>query len=455
MRKIIQALILALPCIVLSFSALAACPGCCSGHGGVSSSCGSSGKVICMDGTTSPSCTCSKCGVATTTTPSCTPTTSYRDLACAAGMSGKIREQRNYACITSATGSWGYWEVIENTCVSNSLTGRVIAVSDGDTLTFLDAENISHKVRLAEIDAPEKCQAYGVESKNSLVALALNKEADLAVDTKDKYGREVGKITVTGQAETANKMQLRLGMAWVYDQYATDTSLDSLELSARQSNLGLWADANPMEPWVWRHGSYGCSRDPETNGTSVVVDTTGTSGTSGSGVEQAIVVTEFFNHNLKHYFLTASESEAIGIDNGAAGEGWERTGNTFQAWRINTTVADAVAVCRFYAKGPNSHFFTADPSECQALRDMESTGKADAEKAGVPFLGWQYEGADFKVKIPVSGTCATETETIYRAYNNRASQGDTNHRFSPWQQDIDSLQTQGWVSEGAAMCAPM
>lgn len=325
------------------------------------------------------------------------------------------------------------------------MTGRVIGVTDGDTLTFLDAGSVSHKIRLSEIDAPEKCQNFGLESRDYLISLALNKTAEVVIDTTDMYGRDVAKVTVTGYSETVNKAQLRAGMAWVYDQYATDTSLDTIEANARLNKIGLWSDTNPIEPWVWRHSGYGCSSDPETGGTI---------GTTNAGSVQTLTVTEFYNRNLNHYFLTSSISEAIGIDSGAAGAGWERTGNTFQAWPVNSTIAGAVTVCRFYATGPNSHFFTANIDECQGLRDMEATGRTQAAQTGMQFMGWQYEGVAFQVKLPVAGTCPVEFETIYRAYNNRAEQGDTNHRFSPWQQDISLLQANGWASEGAAMCTP-
>lgn len=330
--------------------------------------------------------------------------------------------------------------------------GRVIAVTDGDTLTFLDDDNVSHKVRLAEIDAPEKCQAYGPESRDSLISLALNQSATLVVDSTDRYGREVGKVTVIGHTESTNKEQLRRGMAWVYDQYATDISLDGIEMTARQTGVGLWASANPMEPWVWRHGGYGCSRDPETvPTTSPVIDVTTSTSTTPS-VVTPLVITEFFNKNIGHYFLTSSVVEAVGIENGAAGEGWERTGNSFQAWPINSSDTGTVPVCRFYAFGPNSHFYTSDPDECQSLKDIENTEKAGLESTGGTFQGWQYEGVVFKVKMPDTIGCPADSEPIYRSYNNRANYNDTNHRFSPWQQDIEALSSTGWIPEGVAMC---
>ncbi|NMG56610.1 thermonuclease family protein [Aromatoleum aromaticum] len=323
------------------------------------------------------------------------------------------------------------------------LSGKVISVTDGDTLTLQDTEG-SYLIRLAEIDAPEKCQAYGPEARSGLVYLALNRTVSVEVFDVDHYGRIVGKVLVSGQLETVNKSLLRHGLAWVYDEYAENSSLDRLEISARIARLGLWADQSPMPPWDWRRSNYGCSLDPETGSDP---------GNANTNLPTGPTVFEFFNFTTQHYFMTASAEEANGIDMGSAGPGWERTGNTFKAWDLTSTEAGALDVCRFYNPTANSHFFTADSVECSTLQTIENNHKK-TYGLEVPFGGWIYEGMAFKIKLPTSvGICPAGTDAIHRAYNNRHDQNDPNHRFSPWVDDIDNLQNAGWSSEGVAMCA--
>jgi endonuclease YncB( thermonuclease family) len=130
------------------------------------------------------------------------------------------------------------------------LEGRVVGVHDGDTVTLLVNEKNRVKIRLAQIDAPEKAQAFGEQSKQSLSDLVFNKNVRIEKDNVDKHGRTVGTILVNGV--DANKEQIKKGMAWVYKQFMHDQSLLGLENDARQAKLGLWSDRNPTPPWKFR-----------------------------------------------------------------------------------------------------------------------------------------------------------------------------------------------------------
>ncbi|MTW09143.1 nuclease [Pseudoduganella eburnea] len=130
---------------------------------------------------------------------------------------------------------------------SNAAT--VIGISDGDTLTVLSSGH-PVKVRLANIDAPEKKQPFGARSKQSLSDLCFGREATLDSGKKDRYGRTVAVVHCGGV--NANVAQVRRGMAWVYPQYNHDPSLPALETAARSSRVGLWSDPEPMEPWLFR-----------------------------------------------------------------------------------------------------------------------------------------------------------------------------------------------------------
>ena len=153
-----------------------------------------------------------------------------------------------------------------------------------------------------------------------------------------------------------------------------------------------------------------------------------------------VTVYEFYNTTLKHYFRTSSTAEATGIDNGAAGPGWVRTGDNLTAYAPQTNTP-GLDVCRFYNFGPNTHFYTAFVNECNGLKS--------------PTSGWTYEGLSFRIQLPaVDGACPADTIKVYRLYNNRFAQfNDANHRFTTVFAAIASLQSQGWLYEGVAFCA--
>lgn len=130
------------------------------------------------------------------------------------------------------------------------IRGRVVGVLDGDTITLLDSQNRQYRVRLAEIDAPEKTQAFGQQSKQSLSDLAFRKTATADCPSQDRYGRSICLITVDGV--NVNLAQVQRGMAWAYTQYAKDARIFAAEREARKARLGLWTDSNPTPPWLFR-----------------------------------------------------------------------------------------------------------------------------------------------------------------------------------------------------------
>jgi Repeat of unknown function (DUF5648) len=160
---------------------------------------------------------------------------------------------------------------------------------------------------------------------------------------------------------------------------------------------------------------------------------------------------EFYNTPIKHYFVTTSASEATGIDGGAAGAGWSRTGGKFFVY---STQAEGIAgktvpVCRFYARGPNSHFFTANQAECDNLRAIEAQQR---QSAGAAFQGWGFEGVAFYAVSATNGACPTGFTPVYRFYNQRGEQNDSNHRFTTDAAAGASLVSLGWKAEGVAFC---
>lgn len=141
-------------------------------------------------------------------------------------------------------------------CQADVISGRVVRVADGDTITVLDASKVQHKVRLAGIDAPEKAQPYGERSRESLDELVAGKTVIVEAHKRDRYGRLVGVVLVNGK--DMNIEQVRRGLAWFYREYAHEQpaadrkSYDSAETEAKDLRKGLWADKDPTPPWEFR-----------------------------------------------------------------------------------------------------------------------------------------------------------------------------------------------------------
>ena len=145
------------------------------------------------------------------------------------------------------------------------LSGRVVAVTDGDSIVVMDAHNTLHKVRLKGIDAPEKGQPFGRQSKAYLASLVSGKDVLVESEESDQYGRVLAKVWVQpagcprcGKTLDANYAQLVAGMAWWYRYFAKQQSeqdrgrYESAEFEAKARRLGLWAQPNPITPYNWR-----------------------------------------------------------------------------------------------------------------------------------------------------------------------------------------------------------
>lgn len=136
------------------------------------------------------------------------------------------------------------------------LTGRVVAIADGDTIMVLDNTNTQYKIRLSGIDAPEKKQPFGNNAKKMLSNLVFDKTVDVEWNKKDRYGRLVGKVIIDGV--DVNLEQIRYGLAWFYRKYQNELTqndrLDYLhaEEIARKNKFGLWVYPEPEAPWDFR-----------------------------------------------------------------------------------------------------------------------------------------------------------------------------------------------------------
>ncbi len=134
--------------------------------------------------------------------------------------------------------------------------GKVIKVSDGDTVHVLDAEKQTHKIRLAGIDAPEKGQAYGQAARKFLAKRINQKTVCVDWHKRDKYQRLVGVIRYEGR--DVNLDIVKAGYAWHYKKYQKEqTPPDRVlyaQAKARSDVIGLWSEPNPVNPSNWRKG---------------------------------------------------------------------------------------------------------------------------------------------------------------------------------------------------------
>ncbi len=132
---------------------------------------------------------------------------------------------------------------------THAATGYVTGVSDGDTF-YMQIDGKSTRVRLAQIDSPERAQPFGRRAEQSLRELLGKREVTATWREIDRYGRPVVQVEVGGV--DVNAEQVKRGFAWVYRQYSNDARLIALEQEARSAGRGLWSDQHPVEPWAWR-----------------------------------------------------------------------------------------------------------------------------------------------------------------------------------------------------------
>lgn len=133
--------------------------------------------------------------------------------------------------------------------LDEDLHGRVVSITDGDTLKILTGTQ-QVKIRLAEIDTPEREQPWGTRAKQALSDKVFGKDVRVKVVDTDRHGRTVGKIWL--DSRDINREMVREGHAWVYRKCMKDKSLLDDEDHARKEKLGLWSLPDVVPPWEWR-----------------------------------------------------------------------------------------------------------------------------------------------------------------------------------------------------------
>lgn len=128
---------------------------------------------------------------------------------------------------------------------------KVVGISDGDSFTVINRDNLQINVRVFAIDAPEKNQAYGDLAKKALSDLIYGKDIEIDVQAQERWGRYVAKVH-TPEGRDVALLMLQSGMAWHYTRYNNSTAYIKAQEAAKNSRRGLWADKNPVAPWDYR-----------------------------------------------------------------------------------------------------------------------------------------------------------------------------------------------------------
>jgi endonuclease YncB( thermonuclease family) len=142
--------------------------------------------------------------------------------------------------------------LLASAAMGQTLFGKVTRVVDGDTVAFKVHNGAIEKIRLTDIDTPERDQPWGTEATAALRQWSMSKPARIEVVDTDRYGRLVATLWVDD--ENINRRLVIEGHAWVYRKYLRDTSLIKLEARAKSAKAGLWSSNNVIEPSDWRRG---------------------------------------------------------------------------------------------------------------------------------------------------------------------------------------------------------
>ncbi len=135
---------------------------------------------------------------------------------------------------------------------ADSITGKVVRVADGDTITILTSDEEQVKIRFAGIDCPERAQPWGRNATEALKTVLTGEPIKVKVMDVDRYGRTVGRVYIKDM--NINRHLVESGNCWVYPRYAKDSQLFKLQDEAKAAQRGLWRlpEGERVPPWEWR-----------------------------------------------------------------------------------------------------------------------------------------------------------------------------------------------------------
>jgi endonuclease YncB( thermonuclease family) len=177
------------------------------------------------------------------------------------------------------------------------------AVIDGDTLQVRAGE-VNERVRISQVDAPERSQPYGIEATACLSRLVTGRAITICRDGRDRYGRTIADVTANG-ADVGRGL-VEQGCAWAYTKYLEPNSvLPNLEANARDARVGLWSLASAVEPWLYRSGTSPVTYDTTTGFNSVAI------GSSNRGTVYDRVF-DWAEHQYPELLVNGSGNQVLG-----------------------------------------------------------------------------------------------------------------------------------------------
>jgi endonuclease YncB( thermonuclease family) len=145
--------------------------------------------------------------------------------------------------------------IIVAPAIAADFKGQVIRVLDGDTIEVLH-EKKPERIRLYGIDCPEKGQAFGQKAKQATSSLLFGKDVRIETHGRDKHRRTLG--TVFDGDLNVNQELVKEGWCWWFRKFVPkDLTLKQFEQEAKEAKKGLWADPNPVPPWLYRRLEMG------------------------------------------------------------------------------------------------------------------------------------------------------------------------------------------------------
>lgn len=131
------------------------------------------------------------------------------------------------------------------------ISGKVVAITDGDTFKLLKQDSTLVRVRIANIDCPERKQPFSQKAKQFTSDAIFGKMVTIEVQKNDRYGRLIADVIYDSNKNLGHEL-IKAGFAWHFVKYSKDKALDALEQEARQNKAGLWIEPNAIAPWEWR-----------------------------------------------------------------------------------------------------------------------------------------------------------------------------------------------------------
>ena len=417
---------------------IAACPGCCSGHGSVSASCATSGRIFCVDGTVSPSCLCSTCGVAPPPPPPPPPPA----LSCTGGRvlvsntcvcpGGTVWASDDQVCHTplpaTACGV-ERWKVKTGADAASNQIDPILVPTTVQTLAGLFPPS-----PLPDLDRGGVVERTTYVLDGTVTDVRMTEDSDYHVVLADASARsmivEIPHPDCVG-TESPLRAQIIAARQSIDTTIKIGTSFRTLNLPARIAGVGFWDRL---------HGQRGVAP----NGIEVHPVTAFQANPSTAlPATPSLQVVEYYSIGTDSYFLTGRMNEKNLLDGFPTA--FTRTGMEFTALSGAGVTPGALAICRYFFKdtGINSTHFYGSGSDCPLLSTTALNNPS-----------FHDEGFDFVVGAVVPKTiiptvCPDLTKyPVYRSFRTGTASKTSNHRYTVSATSYSSINLQGYVGEG-------